>query len=70
LVGFSIFAVLGGVPSAVIALVVSLLTYVFERQRQLDESNSIWIIAVGTASGLIAGICALPLAMGVMDASW
>lgn len=70
LVCFSIFAIAGGVPSAVIALVVSCLTYWLNDGRGEYESNAILIVVLGTVSGIVAAVLALPLSLGVMDAFW
>jgi hypothetical protein len=67
---FCVFVVAGGIPSAVIALVVSCLTYWLEEGRGEYESNAILIVVLGTVSGILAAVLAIPLSMSVMDAFW
>lgn len=70
LVCFCLFATAGGIPSAVIALVVSCLTCWLEDRRDEYESNAILIVVLGTVSGIIAGVLALRLSFGVMVDLW
>ncbi len=70
LVCFCVFTVAGSIPSAVIALVVSCLTYWLEDGHREDPSNAILIVVLGTVSGILAGVLVLPLSVGVMDVFW
>lgn len=67
---FAVVAIAGGIPSAVIALVVSCLTCWLDDGRGERESNAILIVVLGTFSGILAAVLALPLSLRVMDAFW
>jgi hypothetical protein len=70
LVCFCVFAIAGGIPSAVIALVVSCLTYWLEDAHDEYQSNTVLIITLGTVSGILAAVLALRLSFGVMVDLW
>lgn len=70
LVCFCIFAIAGGIPSAVIALVVSCLTHWLEDGRGEYDSSAISIVVLGTVSGIVAAVLVLPLSFGVMVGLW
>jgi hypothetical protein len=70
LVCFCVFAIAGGIPSAVIAIVVSFFTYWLEDERSEYESNAILITVLGTASGILAGVPALQWSFAVMVNLW
>jgi len=70
LVCFCVLAIAGGIPSAVIAAVVSFLTYSLENGRGEYNSKAMFVVVLGTVSGIIAAVLALPLSMSVMDALW
>jgi hypothetical protein len=67
---FAVFSIAGGIPSAVIALVVSALTYWLEGFRGGYNSNGVLIVMIGTVSGIVAAVLALPLSCEVMDTFW
>jgi hypothetical protein len=67
---FCIFAVGGAIPSAVIALVVSCLTYWLKDNGDEYELNIVLIMVLGTVSGLLAAVPALYLCMEVMNTFW
>ena len=60
-VTFSVLAIAGGIPSAVIAFVVSCLTFWLEDERDKYESYVILIVVLGTISGLAVSIPAPPV---------
>ncbi|MHB8902155.1 MAG: hypothetical protein ACYC6Y_25640 [Thermoguttaceae bacterium] len=68
LVCFCTLAVAGGIPSAVIALAVSSLTYWLDRDPY--ESKAPAIIATGTVSGIVAGLFTLRLGFAILDLLW
>lgn len=67
---FCAFAIAGGIPSAVIALVVSCLTHWLEQGCGKGRSNATLIVVIGTLAGTLAGTPALLLSMGAMGAFW
>jgi hypothetical protein len=70
LVVFCILAIGGGIPSAVMALVVSGLTYWWQDSRDDYELNIAYIVVLGTISGLLAALPALQLSFKVLSALW
>ena len=64
---FCVLTIGGGIPSGVMVLVVSCLTYWLEDGRDKYESNAILIVVLGTFSGLLASIPALRVAFLAMD---
>ena len=60
---FAILTIAGGIPSVVIALVVSLLTSRVPEKAEL-------IVVIGTIAGLVTSLIGLKLALAAMDALW
>ena len=70
LVCFVLFALAGGIPSAVIAVVVSSLTWILEDSRPERGSRAAGIVAAGTVAGIVAGVLTLRVVMTLMDILW
>jgi hypothetical protein len=70
LVCFCVLGVAGGIPSAVIAIVVSCLTHGLEGRRGENKLSASLIVGVGAVAGILAGVPALRLSMSAMDVLW
>jgi hypothetical protein len=67
---FFVLAIAGGIPSAVIALVVSCLTYWLSDSHDEYDSNTTGIVTLGAVSGILAALPALQLSVYVMNYFW